>query len=79
MNFKEEIDHCKHHTYIITELNSNPFTIALSHSGYKFLKVYKLKLTFVELLTYLISIPCFLLGFNLFKFIKLCWIKLLVE
>ena len=74
----EFCDCCEYHTYKMIELHSGVFLVALSHSGYKFLKVYRLKLSFVELITYLISIPCFLLGISLFKLVKIIWIRFLV-
>lgn len=69
---------CAYYTFKTIKLESDSFLVALSPSGYKFLKVYRLKLSFYELITYLISVPCFMLGINLFKLIKIVWIRFLV-
>lgn len=75
---EETCNCCTYHTYKVSNLSDNQrFTIALSHSGYKFLKVYRLKLGLIELITNLISLPCFLLGINLFKILKILWIRFL--
>ena len=80
LNQPEEFcDCCPYYTYKTIKLQSGVFLVALSHSGYKFLKVYRLKLSSIELITYLISIPCFLLGINFFKLLKICWIRFLVD
>lgn len=69
---------CRYHHYKTTYLDSEVFYIVFSHSGYKFLKVYRLKLTLIELITYLISVPTLLLGINLFKLLKILWINFLI-